>query len=394
MSDKTNEQALFSFLDSEKSTVISPRTLHEELNSWTGVDFLTKLSKTTLPDDNVKISNPLAFDTGLKKVVKKQRKADGGAINKQVESSERIEMVLPSTQATENTIFQTQSNVKSPSVTNFLGFSQGNLQGLANNIQQELNKDLSPGNSGSENTHINTINSLLGSESGDSNKQIMQLFNSVNPTEVAAMIKGLSYLNQLKTLTSHPEVPKNRALAPKATSVQTQKNKPVINNLAEIDAILNSSSNTAVSLSLSSNLNSPDLAHPVETSVSTSGYTKELASDYTQRFGSLNQGLSHINSFEHLISQTKTYSSSVSDISERAPDSMANAAEDKRQRNTAASARFRIKKKMKEQMLEKKTFELSQKLSEMETKLKEMEMENGWLRRLVVEKDPKILDAS
>ncbi|OMH79368.1 Transcription factor zip1, partial [Zancudomyces culisetae] len=150
----------------------------------------------------------------------------------------------------------------------------------------------------------------------------------------------------------------------------------------------------AVSLSLSSNLNSPDLAHPVETSVSTSGYTKELASDYTQRFGSLNQGLSHINSFEHLISQTKTYSSSVSDISERAPDSMANAAEDKRQRNTAASARFRIKKKMKEQMLEKKTFELSQKLSEMETKLKEMEMENGWLRRLVVEKDPKILDAS
>uniref|UniRef100_A0A1D1ZIZ2 Regulatory protein cys-3 n=1 Tax=Anthurium amnicola TaxID=1678845 RepID=A0A1D1ZIZ2_9ARAE len=68
------------------------------------------------------------------------------------------------------------------------------------------------------------------------------------------------------------------------------------------------------------------------------------------------------------------------------------AEEDKRRRNTAASARFRIKKKMREQALERTAREMSTKVEALETKLRELELENKWLRSLVVEKDPRLLD--
>ncbi|CAO0791194.1 unnamed protein product [Mucor circinelloides] len=65
--------------------------------------------------------------------------------------------------------------------------------------------------------------------------------------------------------------------------------------------------------------------------------------------------------------------------------------DDKRRRNTAASARFRMKKKLREQALEKTTKEMAENVERLESKVKELEMEAKWLRALVIEKDPKLL---
>jgi len=61
-----------------------------------------------------------------------------------------------------------------------------------------------------------------------------------------------------------------------------------------------------------------------------------------------------------------------------------NATEDKRRRNTAASARFRLKKKEREAALEKKAKELEVKVSELEKECEGLRRENGWLKGLVV----------
>jgi hypothetical protein len=63
------------------------------------------------------------------------------------------------------------------------------------------------------------------------------------------------------------------------------------------------------------------------------------------------------------------------------------AEEDKRRRNTAASARFRIKKKQREQALEKTAKEMTDKASKLETKVSQLEMENKWLKSLITEKN-------
>ena len=60
------------------------------------------------------------------------------------------------------------------------------------------------------------------------------------------------------------------------------------------------------------------------------------------------------------------------------------AAEEKRRRNTAASARFRLKKKEREAALEGKTKELETKVRELERECEGLRRENGWLRGLVV----------
>lgn len=60
------------------------------------------------------------------------------------------------------------------------------------------------------------------------------------------------------------------------------------------------------------------------------------------------------------------------------------ASEDKRRRNTAASARFRLKKKEREAALEKKAKELEVKVSELEKECEALRRENGWLKGLVV----------
>ncbi|KAI5800002.1 hypothetical protein EDC01DRAFT_648543 [Geopyxis carbonaria] len=63
------------------------------------------------------------------------------------------------------------------------------------------------------------------------------------------------------------------------------------------------------------------------------------------------------------------------------------AEEDKRRRNTAASARFRVKKKQKEQQLEKTAKEMTQRVGQLEERIQVLEMENKWLKNLIVEKN-------
>jgi hypothetical protein len=59
-------------------------------------------------------------------------------------------------------------------------------------------------------------------------------------------------------------------------------------------------------------------------------------------------------------------------------------AEDKRRRNTAASARFRAKKKEREQALERKAKDLDGRVADLERECEALRRENGWLRGLVV----------
>lgn len=88
------------------------------------------------------------------------------------------------------------------------------------------------------------------------------------------------------------------------------------------------------------------------------------------------------------------------------PDSLEEASrlaadEDKRRRNTAASARFRVKKKQREQALERTAKEMTDKCSLLEQRINRLEMENRWLKSLIVEKnnapgedDPSVLFAA
>jgi hypothetical protein len=62
------------------------------------------------------------------------------------------------------------------------------------------------------------------------------------------------------------------------------------------------------------------------------------------------------------------------------------AEEDKRRRNTAASARFRVKKKQREQALEKTVREAQDKHMKLEARIAQLEMENKWLKGLITEK--------
>lgn len=61
----------------------------------------------------------------------------------------------------------------------------------------------------------------------------------------------------------------------------------------------------------------------------------------------------------------------------------------KRKRNTAASARFRIKKKLKEKQMEQQASELRDRLAFLEKRLKTLEMENKCLKQLMIEKNEK-----
>lgn len=64
--------------------------------------------------------------------------------------------------------------------------------------------------------------------------------------------------------------------------------------------------------------------------------------------------------------------------------------EEKRRRNTAASARFRMKKKEREQALEKTASEMTDRVRELEQKVGQLELENRWLRGLIVERRRKM----
>ena len=63
------------------------------------------------------------------------------------------------------------------------------------------------------------------------------------------------------------------------------------------------------------------------------------------------------------------------------------AEEDKRRRNTAASARFRVKKKEREKALEKSAKDMLEKVAVLETRVSQLETENKWLKGMVLEKN-------
>lgn len=77
------------------------------------------------------------------------------------------------------------------------------------------------------------------------------------------------------------------------------------------------------------------------------------------------------------------------DVSHLHPDDKSRVAaeEDKRRRNTAASARFRVKKKQREQALETTVREVQDKNNKLESRLSQLEMENKWLKDLITEKN-------
>jgi len=60
--------------------------------------------------------------------------------------------------------------------------------------------------------------------------------------------------------------------------------------------------------------------------------------------------------------------------------------DEKRKRNLAASARFRQKKKLREQQLEKVTRDLTQRADELEARILELEQENDFLKAMLTEK--------
>jgi len=60
------------------------------------------------------------------------------------------------------------------------------------------------------------------------------------------------------------------------------------------------------------------------------------------------------------------------------------AAEDKRRRNTAASARFRAKKKEREAVMEGKAKDLEDRVIELERECESLRKENAWLKGLVL----------
>lgn len=63
------------------------------------------------------------------------------------------------------------------------------------------------------------------------------------------------------------------------------------------------------------------------------------------------------------------------------------AEEDKRRRNTAASARFRIKKKLREQAMEQSVRDMTQKSEKLQERVNELELEVKLLRSLLTEKE-------
>ncbi|TCD67871.1 hypothetical protein EIP91_011869 [Steccherinum ochraceum] len=81
---------------------------------------------------------------------------------------------------------------------------------------------------------------------------------------------------------------------------------------------------------------------------------------------------------------TSPVDSQAPEDDEKSSDSPMTASEDKRRRNTAASARFRLKKKEREAALEKKAKELEVKVGELEKECEALRRENGWLKGLVV----------
>ncbi|KAF9116202.1 hypothetical protein BGX27_004309 [Mortierella sp. AM989] len=99
---------------------------------------------------------------------------------------------------------------------------------------------------------------------------------------------------------------------------------------------------------------------------------------------------------EDMDSSNEHEKSAADSFSKDDPDYLQKVAaeEDKRRRNTAASARFRYKKKLREQALEQTAKEQTARAEALEARVKELEMEVKWLRGLIVEKDSRLHEVS
>ncbi|PVU93340.1 hypothetical protein BB561_003329 [Smittium simulii] len=101
---------------------------------------------------------------------------------------------------------------------------------------------------------------------------------------------------------------------------------------------------------------------------------------------SFNEPISHKS--QPIMSSVVTYNNDDSLDSALSKKKRSPSEEDKRKRNTAASARFRVKKKMKEKDLEKKNAGMEQEINELKKKLDEVNLENKWLKNIITEKGP------
>ncbi|KZT51850.1 hypothetical protein CALCODRAFT_503049 [Calocera cornea HHB12733] len=117
----------------------------------------------------------------------------------------------------------------------------------------------------------------------------------------------------------------------------------------------------------------------------------------SQQFNALAAGNSSENSGEPPAKKARgrkpSVSISVSDSELAAQDALMakyesgvplTPAEDKRRRNTAASARFRLKKKEREAAMERNLKHLNSRVAELEREAEGLRKENGWLRGLLV----------
>lgn len=117
--------------------------------------------------------------------------------------------------------------------------------------------------------------------------------------------------------------------------------------------------------------------------------TPNVSQNDTPSVSLRNQSISNLLS-QSFTSETFTNEhgrrSSTSSIN-YSPDEYPQSSElDKRRRNTAASARFRIKKKMKEKQMENQLDTLGKLMKSFEGKVQQLEMENKLLRNLIIEK--------
>lgn len=117
-----------------------------------------------------------------------------------------------------------------------------------------------------------------------------------------------------------------------------------------------------------------------------SAASPQVKTEYSQevRHGSVDSEYQFVD-FAYNMSTPSAVASSV--LLDDAPQEDIN--EIKRKRNTAASARFRIKKKLKEKQMEQQAAELRDRLAFLEKRLKTLEMENKCLKQLMIEKNEK-----
>jgi hypothetical protein len=92
------------------------------------------------------------------------------------------------------------------------------------------------------------------------------------------------------------------------------------------------------------------------------------------------------NHFSQPGDKRKASAANVAPVADLEEQSRFAAEEDKRRRNTAASARFRVKKKQREAALEKQSKEMTDKVTSLENRINQLEMENKWLKGLITEK--------